>query len=154
MNSQPNSFENSSSTSDGYISCPHTKEQGQSRSLGSYQCCLLLCWSLNPHWVVELHITAGPGVHTLEVSYNSLSMLGGVLTTSKTSRCIRDSIFTTHGFPFCFWTFASWVAIWKESSFMIRDRFGSEKKCNSIKYYLLAGSTLIVSKINALEWYK
>lgn len=29
---------------------------------------------------------------------------------------------------------------------MIRDRFGSEKKYNNIKYYLLAGSTQIFSK--------
>lgn len=34
---------------------------------------------------------------------------------------------------------------------MIRDRFGSEKKRNSIKYYLLAGKILI---LNALESYK
>ena len=34
---------------------------------------------------------------------------------------------------------------------MIRDRFGSEKKCNGIKYYLLVGSTLISSKIKFLS---
>lgn len=88
------------------------------------------------------------------MSYSSLSTPGGGLTTSKASRCICNSICTTHGFPFCLWTFASWVAIWKESSFMIRDRFGSEKKCNGIKYYLLVGSTLILSKINVLGWHK
>lgn len=101
-----------------------------------------------PCRAVELCTVAGPWAQTAEkISYSSCSISGGGLTASKTSRSICDSICTTHGFPFCLWTFASCVAIWKESSFMIRDRFGSEKKCNSIKYYLLAGSTIFTKSM-------
>lgn len=101
--------------------------------------------SQDPNEATQVYMIASEQADTLgEISYNVLSTLTGGLTTSKTSWHICDPIVPTHGLPFWLWTFTSWVAIWKESSFMIRNRFGSEKKRNSIKYYLLAGKILIL----------
>lgn len=101
--------------------------------------------SQDPNEATQVYMIASEQADTLgEMSYNVLSTLTGGLTTSKTSWHICDPIVPTHGLPFWLWTFTSWVAIWKESSFMRRNRFGSEKKRNSIKYYLLAGKILIL----------